>query len=194
MQILSKTLNQTLTALVLLLASNLAMAELAPVRIQAYIDSLDEVRVLGNQLKAEGKQAFLAGQIMPREGQSFDPHQRAVSALKRDEPAYYSKLESSVSKKGFTSAESWAQTGDRIVLAYGAVKVAAESPQILAMAAQSGPDQEMLLMALPEKQRAQLKQALLIAKALAAVPEADRVAVKPYVGTLDKVFTEEGLK
>ncbi|KEA64651.1 hypothetical protein ADIMK_1104 [Marinobacterium lacunae] len=175
---------------VLCLTSMSALAELAPARIEAYIASLAEVRAMGDQLKAEGKQDLLARQIMPRAGEAFDPHQRAIRALKRDEPAYFARLEKSVLTQGFTSADSWAHTGDQIVLAYGAVKVSAESPQMLALAAQGGPEQELLLQTLPAQQRAQLQQALVVAKALSKVPEADRRAVRPYVGQLDKLFSQ----
>ncbi|WP_432696707.1 hypothetical protein ACQUQP_19570 [Marinobacterium sp. YM272] len=190
MQTPSKLLNQVLAALLLLMLSSVTLAELAPVRIEAYIDSLTDVRELGDQLKAEGKEAFLAGKIMPGAGERFDPHQRAVSVLKRDEPGYYAELGKRVVPRGFTSAESWARTGDQVVLAYGAAKVAAESPQMLALAAQSGPEQELLMQALPPKQREQFKQALVIARALAQVPAADREAVTPYVGQLDQIFNQ----
>lgn len=179
-------------ALLLSVWSLAARAEpvLEPERIEAYIASLKEVRALGDQLKAEGKQDFLARKIMPGAGESFDPHRRAVSALKANEPQYYSALEERVRPQGFTGADSWALTGDRIVLAYGALKVIAESPQMLALAAQSGPESELLLQTLPEPQRAQLQQALVIAKALSRVPEGDKVAVRPYVAQLDKLFSQ----
>lgn len=180
--------NGWLAALLLVAAGVAHAASLEPVRVEAYIASLKDVRSLGDELKAEGKQGFLARQIMPVDGENFDPHQRAVEALQQDEPAYYDRLEAQVLTHGFTSAQSWAQAGDRIVLAYGAVKVAAESPQMLALAAQSSPEQELLMQALPAEQREQLKQALVIARALAQVPEADRLAVQPYIGQLDTLF------
>jgi len=182
--------NRILAFAALLLISSLATAELAPPRIEAYIASLGEVRVLGDELKAEGKQGLLARQIMPRAGEPFDPHLGAVRTLKRDEPGYFSRLEQSVLRQGFTSADSWARTGDQIVLAYGAVKVSTESPQLLVLAGQSGPEQELLLQALPEQQRAQLRQAMVVARALSKVPEADKNAVRPYVGQLDKLFSQ----
>jgi len=183
-----KRAGRLLAGLLLVMAGMATAANLEPARIDAYIASLADVRALGDELKAEGKAAFLAGQIMPAEGDAFDPHSRAVEALQRDEPDYFSRLEALVLEHGFTSAHSWAIAGDRIVLAYGAEKVAAESPQMLVLAAQSGPEQEMLMQALPAPQREQLKQALVIARALAQVPDADRAAVKPYIGQLDTLF------
>lgn len=177
-----------LASLLFIVTSAATAASLEPARIDAYIASLDAVRVLGDELKAQGKEAFLSRQIMPGAGDTFDPHVRAIEALQRDEPDYYSRLQALVLEQGFTSAHSWAVTGDRIVLAYGAEKVAAESPQMLALAAQSGPEQEMLMQALPAPQREQLKQALVIARALAQVPSEDRAAVKPYIGQLDRLF------
>lgn len=186
-------INRWLLALALSLVSAVSTAQAAALesaRIEAYIASLEAVRELGDELKAAGKQNLLARQIMPRAGERFDPHQRAIRALKRDEPAYYARLEERVLPHGFTSANSWASAGDRIVLAYGAVKVAAESPQMLALAGQGVAEQEILLQSLPQAQREQLQQALVIARALAAVPEADRVAVQPYIGRLDELFSQ----
>lgn len=178
-----------LLAAVFMLASLSARAELVPARIEAYIASLPQVRQLGDELKAEGKQDFLAREIMPKAGQSFDPHQRGIRLLQQQEPGYFTRLEHSVKAQGFTSADSWARTGDQVVLAYGAVKVAAESPQMLALAAQVGPEQALLMQALPPAQRAQLEQAMVIVQAVSQVPAADRAAVKPYVAQLDRLFS-----
>ena len=93
--------------------------------------------------------------------------------------------------QGFTSATSWANTGDQVVLAYGAVKVSAESPEMLALSQQGKAQRDMLLQTLPPQQREQLRQALTIADALAQVSGADREAVRPYIAELDRLFAQD---
>lgn len=176
-------------AITLLIVSTFALAApLEGARIEAYIASLAAVRELGDELRAQGKEDFLAAQILPGKGETFDPHRRAVAALRAEDPVWLERLEAAVLPQGFTSADSWAAAGDRIVLAYGAVKVEAESPQMLLLAGQGEAEQEMLLQSLPSEQRELLRQALGIARALAQVPAADRQAVRPWVGQLDQLF------
>ncbi|MBS99917.1 MAG: hypothetical protein CMI01_14720 [Oceanospirillaceae bacterium] len=180
-----------LLVLAAMLLTTPVRAALEPARIEAYIATLPAVRELGETLKSEGKQAFLARQIMPRAGEPFDPHHRAVQALQQGEPDYFRQLESTVLAQGFTSATSWANTGDQVVLAYGAVKVSAESPEMLALSQQGKAQRDMLLQTLPPQQREQLRQALTIADALAQVSGADREAVRPYIAELDRLFAQD---
>jgi hypothetical protein len=158
--------------------------------IEAYIDSLGPVRQLGEKLQAEGKQSFLEREITPRNGELFDPHTRGVKALQRESTADYSELGRIVRQYGFTSAESWALTGDRVVLAYGAIKAEAESPEILQLAQQmQGMDPQMLQL-MPPEMRQQMEQAVSIARTLAQVPAADKQSVRPYTAQLDRIFSQ----
>jgi len=163
---------------------------LSQTSIEAYIQSLGPVRKLGEKLQAEGKQSFLEREITPRNGELFDPHTRGVKALQRESGKDYAELSRLVRQHGFTSAESWALTGDRVVLAYGAVKAEAESPEILRLAQQmQGMDPQMLQLVPPEM-RQQMEQAVSIARSLALVPAEDKVSVRPYVGQLDRIFSQ----
>jgi hypothetical protein len=174
----------------LLLPLGVQASALTPASIEAYINSLPAVRQLGEKLQSEGKQSFLEREITPRNGERFDPHSRGVKALQRESAGDYAELSRIVRQQGFTSAESWALTGDRVVLAYGAIKAEAESPEVLQLAQQmQGMDPQMLQL-VPPQMRRQMEQAVSIARTLAQVPAADRHQVQPYVARLDRIFAQ----
>ncbi len=186
-----KYMSAVLTLFVLLWAPlPLLAAALGPQQVEAYLSSMDEVKQLGERMQAAGQGDFLAREVRPQAGEAFDPHQRAVRALKREYADRYAQLNQIVQQRGFTSPESWALVGDRVVLAYGAIKAESESPDMLQLARQmQGVDPQMLNL-LPPEQRVQVEQALAIAKALARVPEADKHQVRPHIARLDRVFSQ----
>jgi len=181
-----------LFALWLMLCSPAVMAAgaLQSTQIEAYLATLDEVQRFGERLQAAGKGRFLEREILPRSGESFDPHRRAVMALQREAAADHRELTGIVQQQGFTSPDSWALVGDRVVLAYGAIKAEAESPEILQLAQQLQGLDPQLLQLMPADQRAQMQQALVIAQALSRVPDADKHNVRPYIARLDRVFSQ----
>lgn len=164
-------------------------APLEPARIEAYLKTLVEVRQFGERLQAEGKGDFIVREITPRAGESFDPHRRAVEALRREQPADYAALAQRLHRYQFTSPNSWALLGDRVVLAYGAVKVESESPEVLLLAQQMQGVDPAMLQLLPPQSRVEVEQALLIAQALARVPTQDKQTVRPYIARLDRAFS-----
>ncbi len=184
-------MRQILTLMVMLWAPfPVLAAALDQLQVEAYLDSLDEVKQLGERMQAAGQGAFLAREVSPRSGQPFDPHQRAVMALKREHAEHYGQLERIVRQRGFTSPESWALVGDRVVLAYGAIKAESESPEMLQLAQQMrGVDPQMLQL-LPPDQRLQVEQALAVAESLAQVSEADKQQIRPHIARLDRVFSQ----
>lgn len=184
------SLKQTCWCCLLLLALvPVVRAEpLQQLSVEAYVNSLEPVRQLSERMQAEGRRDFLQQEVLPKSGEPFDPHQRGVKLLQRDSIDDYRELGRVVQQHGFTSAESWARVGDRVVLAYGAIKAEAESPEILQMAAQMEAMDPQMLQLLPPDARQQMDQALAIARAIAAVPQADRELVRPYVGQLDHLF------
>lgn len=167
-----------------------ASTSLGQTSIEAYITSLEQVSQLGERLRAEGKQSFLEREISPRSGEPFDPHARGVRALQRESVDDYSELSRIVRQYGFTSAESWALIGDRVVLAYGAIKAEAESPEILLLAQQMQNMNPQMLQLMPPELRVQMEQAVSIARTLAQVSTADKTSVRPYVGKLDQLFSQ----
>lgn len=167
-----------------------ASTSLGQTSIEAYIKSLEQVGQLGERLRAQGKQSFLEREISPRSGETFDPHARGVRALQRESVDDYNELSSIVRQHGFTSAESWALIGDRVVLAYGAIKAEAESPEILLLAQQMQNMNPQMLQLMPPELRVQMEQAVSIARTLALVSTADKNSVRPYIGKLDQLFSQ----
>lgn len=159
-------------------------------QVGAYLDTLGEVKQLGERMQAEGKGALLEQEIRLGVGTGFDPHQRAVMLLKREHADDYVQLNRILQPRGFTSPESWARLGDRVVLAYGAIKAESESPEILLLAQQMQGMNPQLLQLLPPEQRVQMEQALVIADALSRVSEADKQQVRPHIARLDRVFSQ----
>jgi len=184
-------LNVSLLSLLslLVLVPGVQAAALDQAAIEAYVSSLEPVKALGERLQAEGRQNFLEREVLPRSGEPFDPHRRGVAALQRDSVDDYRELTRIVQQHGFTSAESWALTGDRVVLAYGALKAEAESPEVLQMAAQMKEMDPAMLQLLPPDVRQQMDQALAIARAVSAVPREDRERVRPHLARLDRMFS-----
>lgn len=187
----SKPMRVLLVLLIMLMTPlSLFAAVLEKQQVDAYLDTLDEVKQLGERMKSSGLGAFLEREIMPRAGEAFDPHQRAVMALKREHADQHQALMRIVQRRGFISPESWALVGDRVVLAYGAIKVESESPAILQLARQMQGADPQFMQLLPPEQRFQVEQAMLIAKVLSRVPEADKQQVRPHIARLDRVFSQ----
>lgn len=172
-----------------MLALPVKAAGLNPASIEAYLATLPKVRALAEAMQAEGKGRFLQREIMPGEG-VFDPHLRGVTLLRQRYPEAHQTLENIVRHSEFTSTESWALAGDRIVLTYGAVKAEAESPQMLALAASGGTLDPDLLQLLDPETRARMELAWKAARILAQVSAADKAVIRPYIARLDRALSQ----
>jgi len=157
--------------------------------VEAYLETLPEVRVLADEMHAQGHGDFFEPEITPGMG-TFDPHVRGVTALEREHASMHARLGTIVRDKGFTSAQSWAETGDRIIITYGAVKVEAESPELLALAQSGSTMDPAMLQLLNPEMRMQMEMAMMAAKALAQVSEADKQLIRPYIARLDQAFEQ----
>ncbi|MBA4503184.1 hypothetical protein [Marinobacterium marinum] len=186
----TKTVNVLLVLCMLLSPLSLTAATPDSLQVEAYIASLEDVRQLSEQLQASGAEALLAREVMPRAGEAFDPHRRAVIALEREHPDLYTQLIRIVRQRGFADTATWAAVGDRIVLAYGVIKAESESPEIFQLALEARGMNPQLLLFLPPAEQELVQQALLIAEALSQAPVSDREQVKPYIAQLDRAFSQ----
>lgn len=157
--------------------------------VEAYLETLPEVRALADDMQAQGQGDFFEPQI-DAGMETFDPHVRGVLALEREYVDMHARLGAIVRGKGFTSTRSWAETGDRIIVTYGAVKVEAESPELLALAQSGSAMDPAMLQLLSPEMRMQMEMAMLAAKALAQVSEADKQLIRPYIARLDQAFEQ----
>lgn len=158
--------------------------------VNAYIATLEDVKVFTDQLRQAGEQDAIIQNIRPALGESFDPHQRMARVLQQKYPAELTKLNAIVAKQGFTSASSWARVGDRVVVVYGALKANQIDPQVMQLAQQPVEQQMMMLQMVPAQHRANVSSALALAHAIGTVTAQERELVAPHVAQLDKIFKQ----
>lgn len=100
-----------------------------------------------------------------------------------------------VQRHGFNDLEDWARTGNRIFLAFMAVQMDVNRPQMEAGLAEALKQIENSDMS--EDQKAQTRQMLLganqMASVYASVPEADKKAVAPFLEKLEMMGNSKAL-
>ncbi|CAK9041898.1 Peptidyl-tRNA hydrolase ArfB (PTH) (Alternative ribosome-rescue factor B) [Durusdinium trenchii] len=135
-----------------------------------FVATLAAVEALGDSLEADGKIENLQIAQQPKAGELFKPYSTAVTALKTEYPADHAKLASAVKAHGFSTAE-WGRVGDRVMIAYLAVKMQEEDPRSIEMMA--GMDKSMMDMVPPEM-RAQLESTFAMMETVKNAPEGDK--------------------
>ncbi|MEQ8936396.1 MAG: hypothetical protein RIE56_11460 [Amphiplicatus sp.] len=155
-------------------------APLTDAKIKNFIASMESVKALGHELEASGKTDTLEIDAMPKAGEEFRPYTKSVAALKEKHPADHQRLAALVKPHGF-SVDSWAETGDRVMIAYMAEKVA-EHPESLAHAQAMDP---AMLSMVPPEMRAQMEGAMAMMETVKKAPAADRAALRPHMAALD---------
>ena len=181
-----------LCALMLLLIVLPLKAEIVPMEstaIEAYISSLADVEALSERLEARNQIQGWFKELTPLPGLPFNPHQQAVVRMAEQEPAFHYELNKAVISHGFTSARRWAEIGDRVILAYGALKAEQENPTLWQLASQYNQVPPEMLSMWPEEAKSQVNKALVIIRAFAASSREDRAAIAPYLARLDNVLS-----
>ena len=152
-----------------------------------FVLTLAAVDALGDTLEAEGKIENLRIEQRPKAGEPFLPYSNAVSLLKEKYPADHTKLASAVKAHGFSTTQ-WGHVGDRVMVAYLALRMQEEDPDSMEM--MSGMDKSMLEMVPPEL-RAQLESTFAMMETVKNAPEADKKAVSVVKDDLDKFMEED---
>ncbi len=153
---------------------------LTDAKIKNFIASMEGVKALGQELDAAGKTQALEIDALPKAGEEFRPYTKSVAALKAKHPDDHRRLAALVKEHGF-SVDSWAETGDRVMVAYVAEK-AAERPESLAHAQAMDP---AMLSMVPPEMRAQMEGVMAMMEAVKNAPAADRAALRPHMAALD---------
>ena len=170
---------------VFLMISGAAAVEQKPLtedQAKRFAATLPALEVLKEEMEAEGKNEQLAIETTPKAGEAFKPYSTAVATLNKDFPAEHAKLAKAVKPHGFTPAQ-WGSVGDRVMIAYMAVKMQEQDPKSMAM--MDGMDKSMLDMVPPEM-RAQLEGTFAMMETVKNAPEADKKVVKSIKADLDK--------
>ncbi|WP_188861059.1 hypothetical protein [Marinobacterium nitratireducens] len=167
-----------------------ASSGLTPRQAAGYVELLPEVRSFSQQLGADlGTE--LQRELQPREGETFAPHSKGLAMLKRRQPDHYGSLTELVASGGFDSAEAWADAGDRVMLGYAAIKAEQAGTGMLDMAASMDSLDPQMLALMPPELQARLKQVQMMARALKAVPAADKEILRPLVPQLDAYWRQD---
>lgn len=147
-----------------------------------FVSSLKSVESLGEEFMTNGKADKLMVDVQPKANEDFRPYSKAVSALKVKYPADYSRLKNAVKPHGF-SAENWGAAGDRVMVAYMALKMENENPQ--AMAQMQAMDPSMLAM-LPPDMKQQFEQAQIMMETISNASDEDKKVVAEVADELDE--------
>jgi len=151
-----------------------------------FVASLESVDSLRDQFDAEGKVDNINIDTKPKAGEAFKPYSKAVAALKDKYPAEHARLSKAVKSYGF-SAKDWGEAGDRVMIAYLAIKMQEEDPRTMHM--METMDQSMINMVPPEM-RAQLESTFAMMETVKNAPEADKIVVASVKDGLD-VYMEK---
>ena len=176
-----------LVALVFISGWTSAYADEKPLtvdQVKRFAASLPALNALGAEFEEEGKIENLRIANKPVEGEVFQPYTNAVAMLSEKYPADLKRLEAAVKPHGFKTKE-WGHIGDRVMVAYLALKMEEEDPDSMAM--MEGFDKSMLDMVPPEM-HAQLQQTFLMLETVKNAPEADKKIVAEVKPELDKVI------
>lgn len=168
-------------AIIMTVGALAADAPLTADTAKRFVASLEAVEQLGAELEAEGKTEQLQFDQQPKAGEAFKPYSKAMLALKEKYPGDYAKLRSAVKPHGFT-VEDWGYAGDRVMVAYLALKMEEENPQALQQ--MQAMDKSMLDM-LPPDMKAQFAQAMVMMETVQNAPAGDKEAVAAVKDDLD---------
>lgn len=154
---------------------------------QRFVKTLPVLETFGKELEAEGKMEEFRISTEPMVDQEFKPYTSAITVLKEKHPADHARLGDMLKPHGF-SADEWAGVGDRVVIAWMALKMEEEDPG--AMAQMEAMDKSMLAQ-LPENMRAQIERALVMAETVKSASPEDKAVVATVKDDLDEYMEKQ---
>ena len=146
-----------------------------------FVETLPTLEAFGEELEEEGKTEVVRVDAQPKADEEFKPYSKVVMALKEHHPADYQTLDNKLKPHGF-KADEWGRVGDRVLVAWMALRMAEEDPKAMAM--MEDMDQSMIDMMPPEMQ-ANIRRAFVMMETVKNAPEEDKKAVAPVKDDLD---------
>lgn len=169
-----------------------ATGSLTASQAQSFVAAIPDMEILADKFRAEGKEGFLESAVRPRPGDTeFKPYTRGLAAMQEKYPDDYDLIGETVSKRGFRNAEEWAAAGDKVMLAYLAVKMEGQQYQTLKAMANVPPE---VMTKLPPKMVSQIEQARTVMTVAENTPPADKETARPYVPAIDAWLAREQKK
>lgn len=184
-----RRLTTTALALACLLLSPLTFSQsLSESDVQAFIRSMQAMQPLQDKYQ----DVFDAED---NDSDNIDFSRLMSDGIRRmkGHPAY-NEVESLVKQQGFSNIENWASIGDKVVQAWFALEMGAQSPQIQAeMNAAMAEIENNPNMSEAQKaqMRAMMQQGMSAMATGASAPEANKNAVRPYMDQLKAVMDTE---
>ncbi len=152
--------------------------------VATFIDTLTQMREISAKHGAPediGNMSDLNEQMARAQA----PFSRAVESMQNY--AGYKEMTRVIADKGFSDVNQWAAFGDRVMRAYGAIKLATEAPKVDAQMAQAM--KELENSGLSDAQKKMMMEVMgsanKVMDSFKDVPESDRAAVKPHLQRLE---------
>lgn len=171
--------------LLILSAVGTPAAALTQKSAEAFVATLDDVSVMAKEMEKEGKNKVFGTKLQPVPGEKFKPYSSALPILKKEYPADYKKLGGLVKKKGFKSPESWAATGDDVMLGFMALKMK-DMPKEMPKLPPGMEDK------LPPEALAGMKRGMAMMETIRDVPPAHKKIVQPLAPTIEAWMAAQG--
>ena len=169
--------------------ATLALAFLAPLamgqtlttdRASDFIDSLEEVETYSESLDEDMRTGLMDMDIVPENGIPFAPYEQAVGYLENQYPAVYEDLGEIVSEYNFDTLQDWAETGDRVAIAFIALQM--EDADTSAMDKMT-PE---MLEQVPAQMRPQIEMVMAMLETIESAPPENIDAIRPLMDRLEQ--------
>lgn len=154
-----------------------------------FVDSMSDVLSLAAQMEKSGKNKIIDAKVRETDEEGkFSPYLTASKTLKNEFPDDYKELTNISKKHGFSGAEQWAQTGDRVIEAFIASEMGSDLlKQIVTSHTQMNQDS---LVGLTDEERKRMKQGFAMLQNLTKVPPENIEAVTPYKAVIEDFMKE----
>lgn len=158
-----------------------AFAALSNDEVTKFIAATPDIETFAQDMKKEGRN--MEEEVMKDSKGKFEPYAQSVDLLKTKYKDDYKKMGDLVKKHGFTSAEEWANVGDRVMHAYMAIKIEEKNPEALKDIPALTDDMKK---SMPPETLKMVERQIQVRQTIAAVPKEDKDAVKTQVASLDE--------
>jgi hypothetical protein len=159
---------------------------LTPDVVEGFIVSLRDLQEVGKKYDAEGP---MNPNMSLDEGmeRAAAPFSAAIAQMQGHEA--YGEMLAAIERHGFSDVQQWALTGDRIMKAFVANSMEAETPQMDAQMKQALEQIENSNMSAAQKETMlqMMRSSTQMMSAYTDVPAADKAAVAPFMSTIESL-------